>query len=70
MAENKEAFGGSSIFARNWWINNLVVGRRTNTSESVQSVWDQYRGYINKIDSWVDTLRNHVLSDLEGNFAL
>ena len=70
MAENKEAFGGSSIFTRSWWATNLVVGRSTNTSESVQSVWDQYKGYINKINSWVDTLRNHVLSELEGSLAL
>lgn len=70
MAQNKEAFGSSSVFVRNWWATNFVVGPRQNRSVSVESVWDQYRGYINKIDSWVSTLRNHVLSELDSNFAL
>ena len=70
MTENKENFGKASLFIRNWWATNFVVGRGNNNSVSVQSVWDQYKGYINKINSWVDTLRNHVLSELEGNLDL
>lgn len=70
MTQNKDTFGGSSVFVRNWWATQFAVGPRHNTSESVLSVNDQYFGYINRIDSWITTLRQHVLTELENNIPL
>jgi hypothetical protein len=39
-------------------------------SSSVASITDQYFSYINRIDSWTNTLRDYVLSKLEGNLPL
>lgn len=70
LTENKENFGAMSMFMRRWWANNFVIGQGGNTQQEVLSVAQQTAGFINTINSWVDTLTNHVLQDLDNHEAL
>lgn len=70
MAENKENFGEISMFVRNWWVTNFAVEPGGNNRVSVKTQSDIFFGYLNKIQSWTSTLRDHVLSDLENNIPL
>lgn len=64
MAQNKENFGKAGMFVRRWWATQFAVGSHNNISENVRTISDIYFGYRNKIQSWVDTLRNHVLTEI------
>ena len=70
LTENKENFGAMSMFMRKWWANNFVIGQGGNTQQEVLSVAQQTAGFINTINSWVDTLTNHVIQDLDNHEAL
>ena len=70
LTENKENFGAMSMFMRRWWANNFVIGQGGNTQQEVLSVAQQTAGFINTINSWVDTLTNHVIQDLDNHEAL
>jgi hypothetical protein len=49
------------VFVKQWWATKFAMGVSDN---------EMYYGYINRIDTWIDTLQNHVLSELEGSYAL
>jgi hypothetical protein len=70
MVQNKDNFGKASMFVRKWWTTNFSVGTYNNTSESVRNISEMMFGYANKIKSWVDTLQNHVLSELADHVDL
>ena len=70
LAEHPENFGRASIFTRRWWANNFVIGKGNNTSIGVLSQAQQFAGFINTINSWVDTLNNHVVGDLDNHRQL
>ena len=54
MAENKKNFGAMNVFMMKWWANKFATATE----------------YINTIHSWMDTLYNHVMNDLDGHYAL
>lgn len=70
LAENKENFGAMSIFMRRWWADNFVIGKGDNTQQGVLSIAQQTAGFVNTINSWTDTLMNHVVRDLDNHEAL
>lgn len=70
LAENKENFGAMSVFMRRWWADNFVVGKGDNTQQGVLSMAQQAAGFVNTINSWTDTLMNHVVQDLDNHEAL
>jgi hypothetical protein len=70
LAENKENFGAMSMFMRRWWADNFVVGKGDNTQQGVLSIANQFASFVNTINSWVDTLTNHVAYDLDNHEVL
>ena len=70
LTENKDAFGKEAMFARRWWATQFTIGPTTNTTESVKSENEMFFGYINRIESWVDTVRNIVLPNIDNNTTL
>jgi hypothetical protein len=64
MAQNKDNFGKVSKFVRQWWATRFTIGTTENTDINARTESDIFFGYCNKIDSWVDTLRQHVLTDI------
>lgn len=70
LAEHPENFDKSSMFVQNWWVNNFVIGRGNNAQNGVKSVSEQFAGFINTINSWVDTLHNHVVGELDNHRQL
>jgi len=70
LAENKENFGAMSMFMRRWWADNFVVGKGDNTQQGVLSIAQQFASFVNTINSWVDTLTNHVAYDLDNHEVL
>ena len=54
MAENKKNFGAMNKFMMRWWATNFT------------KVGD----YIAVIKSWMNTLENHIMNDLDGHYAL
>lgn len=70
LTENKDNFGAISMFMRRWWADNFVVGKGDNTQQGVLSVAQQVAGFVNTINSWTDTLMNHVVQDLDNHEAL
>jgi hypothetical protein len=70
MAENKDNFGKAAMFVRRWWATRFTIGTTENTDANVRTESDIFFGYYNKINSWIDTLRNHVLSDIQNNYDI
>lgn len=59
IVQNRSDLGAMGMFVQRWWITNLASINKEN-----------YGTYINKILSWTNTLRNHVLNDLDNHPAL
>lgn len=70
LAQNKEVLGKEAAFARRWWATQFAIGPSTNTSETAKSESEIFFGYINKIQSWVDTIQKEVLPNIADNEAL
>lgn len=54
ITENRNNFGDASVFMQKWWLNNFV----TNPKQDAAS-------FVQQIQSWCDTLQNHVLYEIE-----
>lgn len=70
LIENKDNFGAMSVFMCKWWADNFVTGSRTNTEQQVQNPAEQSAMFVNTIRTWIDTLYNHVVTDLDNHPAL
>jgi hypothetical protein len=70
MAEHPESFGRESIFVRRWWLTNFILSPTHNTAYQVRNQFEQLRAYVKMINSWVDTLENHVVQDLDNHRQL
>jgi hypothetical protein len=70
MAQNKDNFGKASMFVRQWWATKFAVGVEDNTTVGVKTISDIMFSYGNKIDSWVNVLRNHVLNEIGDHYDL
>jgi hypothetical protein len=70
IATHPESFGSASIFMQKWWLNNFIIGSRSNDGVRVKSEAEQYAGYVNTIRSWIDTLHNHVVGELDNHRQL
>lgn len=59
IVENRKDLGAMSMFVQKWWITNLASINKEN-----------YGTYMTKIQSWTNTLRDHVLNDLDNHPVL
>lgn len=66
LAENTENFGQMSKFVQKWWLDDFVIGDvNSNTSMSIGSISEKTSAIHNKLNSWVNTFKIHVLEDLQ-----
>ena len=70
LIENKDNFGAMSKFMCKWWADNFVIGSGNNTQQGVRNVAEQSSMFVNTIRTWMDTLYNHVVTDLDNHPAL
>ena len=70
LVENNENFGRLSVFVTQWWLNNFSKGITDNTSEKIAGEFHIFNAYRIKIGSWISTLSQHVIEDLDGRYAL
>ena len=67
LAESNENFGRLNIFVKRWWLNNFSKGITDNTSELISGDFYKFQAYRTKIQSWIQTLQQHVLEDLDNH---
>ena len=67
LAESNENFGRLNIFVKRWWLNNFSKGVTDNTSELISGDFYKFQAYRTKIQSWIQTLQQHVLEDLDNH---
>ena len=69
LTKNEEGFGKPAVFAKRWWATQFAIGVTNNTSERVKTENDIYFGYINRIDSWVQTCAK-AFDNMNGDYSL
>lgn len=70
MAMHPESFGRDSVFVKRWWLNSFILTPTHNTAYQVRNQFEQTRAYVKMINSWVNTLENHVINDLDNHRPL
>ena len=69
IVQHPDVFGNRGFSVQEWWKTNF--GSTTNNTVGLgRSEGEKTTSFINKINSWVDTLKNHVLRDLDNSNAL
>lgn len=70
LAENPN-FTKLQKFVQKWWLDNIVLNTsKSNTEFVAKTPSQQFVSYVNTIDGWINTLYQHVMSDLENYPAL
>lgn len=70
LTKNEQVYGKQAIFAKKWWATQFAVGIQGNDTETVKTENEMMFGYINRINSWIGTLQDHVLSQLQDDVRL
>lgn len=73
LAENTKSFGQMSKFVSKWWLEDFVIDNTNTGKNNVQTVAgnaEKYLSLFRTIQSWTDTLYNHVLNDLHNRPVL
>lgn len=73
LAENTKSFGQMSKFVSKWWLEDFVIDNTNTGKNNVQTVAgnaEKYLSLFRTIQSWTNTLYNHVLNDLHNRPVL
>ena len=73
LAENTKSFGQMSKFVSKWWLEDFVIDNTNTGKNNVQTVAgnaEKYLSLFRIIQSWTNTLYNHVLNDLHNRPVL
>ena len=54
------------LIIQQWWLTNFVIGQEGTASTQLSTPYKthQWGYFVNKLDSWINTLESHVLDDL------
>lgn len=63
LVQNVENYGPAAYLINNWWADEMSKLSDSQTGS-------KYIGYFNKIDSWIQTLEQHLFKDLDGDEKL
>ena len=71
IVANKDYYGNKATEVAKWWLTKFSLqdeeDNSTETSVSKQMMLNQYYDTIN---SWIETLRSHILNDLEDDVKM
>lgn len=73
LVKNRQYYGEQAVEVGKWWLTRFTLlssNKENNTTESAPGMQMILNRYYDTINSWINTLKEHILSDLDDDVVL
>jgi hypothetical protein len=71
IVSNREYYGTKAVEVAKWWLTKFSLqGEEDNSTETSVAKQVALNQYYDTISSWIETLREHVLNDIEDDVKM